>query len=132
MSNPPLYPHQQEIIDRLRSLGTGRAVLRPLIGGNRLGLSVVRHALELAYKKGTTPSVNEVQKTDFAVLERRVTQSLMFGVRYGKSAWQGSAAQFKSLNDADCNAQARLDVPSCRSLMYYHVQHALMGWQSSK
>lgn len=63
---------------------------------------------------------------DFSDLERRVVRNAMFGVRYGKT-WTG---KLHPTSWREFLNEEMPEVPPRRTLMFYHVQNALMGWVS--
>jgi hypothetical protein len=130
MSNIKLHPHQQEIIDRLRAESpTARRIFdMPVIrSGIDFGADRVdeRAGILTDMKLHAVDAVNEVAKADFSGLERRMMQSALFGIRYGKT-WTGSVSQHLSWREF--LNQEMPEVPPRKTLMYYHVQNALMSW----
>jgi len=144
MSNPPLFPYQQGLVDRLKALGTERRIYEFPVGGNRLGLrSADRVTPERAERlildlkmANDHRAADAVQALDMAVdvehnvlgLNPRHLRNAMFGIRYGKT-WAGGNSH---LDNAKAFWKQEIpDVPPRRALMYYHVQHALMGWSKN-
>jgi hypothetical protein len=142
MSNPPLFPYQQEIVDRLKALGTGRAVY-DLPFGNRLGLRSADRALERAtlavdIEASGLSAVNEVKTLDLTNVEQRIAKSIsrrdlqnaLFGIRYGNSRISTYVHEDNALRffggKVDTGATPALYLR--KTLMYYHVQSALMSW----
>ena len=127
MSNHTLFPYQQEIVDRLMALSKGRTVYEIPVGGHRFSGSADRanERAPLAVDiEASGRAVNAVSM-DFSDAERRVMRSAMFGIRYGKSAWKGSMSH---CDNARAFFQDVIEVPPRKTLMYYHVQSALMSW----
>lgn len=133
MSNSELRPYQQAVIDQIRALGdariiydfpTGRgAVFNP--GADRLTHERAERLILDLKMANDHRALNAAKTVDFTDAERRVMQSAMFGVRYGKT-WTGSALHATSWREF-LNKEMP-EVPPRKTLMYYHVQNALMNW----
>jgi hypothetical protein len=133
MSNIKLHPYQQEIIDRLRAESpTARRIFDIPVIRSGIGFGADR-VDERAGLLTDIKAVNDVTQADLSGLEQRVMQSAMFGTRYGKT-WTGNISHTMVRTHFDnarrftaANAEG-LAFPPRKTLMYYHVQHALMSW----
>lgn len=127
----PLRPYQQAVIDKLKSLGD-YAVLDIPAGRQSFGFGADRLTHERAERlildlkmANDHRAVNaNAVNADLSGLERRFVQNAMFGIRYGMS-WSGKHTAGISRWLADEPIPA---TPPRKTLMYYHVQNALMNW----
>lgn len=131
MSNPELRPYQQAIVDKMRALGNARIVYDIPTGRGSVfnpGADRLTHEraerLILDLKLANAHHAADVAKMDFTDAERRVMQSAMFGVRYGKT-WTGGVSH---MSWSEFLRQELPVILPRRTLMYYHVQNALMNW----
>lgn len=133
MTTSKLRPYQQEVVDRIQALGnalvsydlpTGRGSIFNH-GADRLTHERAERLILDLKVANDRHAANAAKMMDFTGVERRLMQSAMFGVRYGKT-WTGGmspATAWREFLD-----QAMSEVPPRRTVMYYHVQHALMSW----
>lgn len=137
-----LRPYQQEMIDRLKALGS-YAVFDHFAGRPGLTLGADRITRERAERlirdlKAANASNAEPAKTVAIDIEQGGVQGLnpqhlrnaMFGIRYGKTSLstgrhEDSARMFLG-GKIDRRAPALVYLR--RTLMFYHVQNALMNW----
>lgn len=132
MSNIKLRAYQQAVVDQIRALGDARIVYDlPSTRGSVFNPGADRVTHERAERlildlkmANDHHAVNAAKMLDFSDAERRIMRSAMFGVRYGKT-WTGGVSNTpwrEFLN------QEMPEVPPRKTLMYYHVQNALMNW----